>query len=98
MTATAVRWRLAAMGLPAAGVTAAIYLASRLIQPDYTFSLLALSIYGKLPAGPWQEQLHAGGGTECAQLSAAQAVLIDRAPCRGQAGLPNCGPQPRVRG
>jgi hypothetical protein len=79
MTATAVRWRLAEIGLLAAGVTAAIYLAGRLIQPDYTFSLLgsnpfpvkaalatgalglgfvqivlALGIYGKLPAGPQQ--------------------------------------------
>lgn len=79
MAVTAVRWRLAAIGLLAAGVTAAIYLAGRLIQPDYTFSLLgsdpyptkaalattalglafvqivlALGIYGKLPAGPPQ--------------------------------------------
>ena len=40
MTATAVRWRLAAIGLLAVGVTAAIYLAGRLFQPDYPFSLL----------------------------------------------------------
>ncbi len=33
------RWRLSAIGALAAGVTAAIYLAGRLIQPDYTFSL-----------------------------------------------------------
>jgi hypothetical protein len=33
MTATAVRWRLAAIGLPAAGVTAATCLAGRLIRP-----------------------------------------------------------------
>jgi hypothetical protein len=45
MTATAVRWRLAATGLLAAGVTAAIYLAGRLIQPDYTFSLLGSDPY-----------------------------------------------------
>jgi Family of unknown function (DUF6529) len=34
------RWRLPAIGALAAGVTAAIYAAGRLIQPDYTFSLL----------------------------------------------------------
>ena len=33
------RWRLSAIGALAAGVTAAIYLAGRLLQPDYTFSL-----------------------------------------------------------
>ena len=32
-------WRLPAIGALAAGVTAAIYLAGRLVQPDYTFSL-----------------------------------------------------------
>lgn len=32
-------WRLTAIGTLAAGVTAAIYLAGRLLQPDYTFSL-----------------------------------------------------------
>lgn len=77
ITTAASRWRLAAIGLLAAGVTGAIYLAGRLIQPDYTSSLLgpspfavksalatvalglaivqvvlALRIYGKLPAGP----------------------------------------------
>ncbi|HLJ99136.1 MAG TPA: DUF6529 family protein [Streptosporangiaceae bacterium] len=77
ITISASRWRLAAIGLLAAGVTGAIYLAGRLIQPDYAFSLLgsspfavksalattalglavvqvvlALRIYGKLPAGP----------------------------------------------
>jgi hypothetical protein len=46
MAATAVRWRLAAIGLLAAGVTVAINLAGRLI-------------YGKLPVGrssssPWR--------------------------------------------
>ena len=34
------RWRLAGIGALAIGVTAAIYLAGRLIQPDYAFSLL----------------------------------------------------------
>jgi len=33
------RWRLPAIGALAAGVTAAIYTAGRLLQPDYTFSL-----------------------------------------------------------
>src|SRR5260370_13368172 len=33
------RWRLAGIGLLAAGVTAALYVAGRLHQPDYTFSL-----------------------------------------------------------
>jgi hypothetical protein len=33
------RWRLPAIGALAAGVTAAIYIAGRLLQPDYTFSL-----------------------------------------------------------
>jgi hypothetical protein len=33
------RWGLLAIGALAAGVTAAIYLAGRLLQPDYTFSL-----------------------------------------------------------
>jgi hypothetical protein len=37
--ASSARWRLAAIGALAAGVTAAIYLAGRLLQPDYTFSL-----------------------------------------------------------
>ena len=32
-------WRLAGIGLLAAGVTAALYAAGRLHQPDYTFSL-----------------------------------------------------------
>ncbi len=33
------RWRLAGIGLLAAGVSAALYVAARLHQPDYTFSL-----------------------------------------------------------
>ena len=33
------RWRLAGIGLLAAGVAAALYVAGRLHQPDYTFSL-----------------------------------------------------------
>ncbi len=33
------RWRLAGIGLLAAGVAAALYVAGRLLQPDYTFSL-----------------------------------------------------------
>jgi hypothetical protein len=37
--ASSARWRLAAIGALAAGVTVAIYLAGRLLQPDYTFSL-----------------------------------------------------------
>jgi Family of unknown function (DUF6529) len=37
--ASGARWRLPAIGALAAGVTAAIYLAGRLLQPDYTFSL-----------------------------------------------------------
>jgi hypothetical protein len=45
MMATTVRWRLAAIGVLAAGVTAAIYLAGRLIQPDYTFTLFGSDPY-----------------------------------------------------
>ena len=77
ITTAASRWRLAAIGLIAVGVTGAIYLAGRMVPPDYTFSLLgssplpvksalataalalagvqimlALRMYGKLPAGP----------------------------------------------
>jgi uncharacterized membrane protein HdeD (DUF308 family) len=37
------RWRLAGIGLLAAGVAAALYVAGRLIQPDYTFSLFGAS-------------------------------------------------------
>jgi hypothetical protein len=37
------RWRLAWIGLLAAGVTAALYVAGRLHQPDYTFSLFGAS-------------------------------------------------------
>jgi len=33
------RWRLAGIGLLALGVTAALYVAGRLHQPDYTFSM-----------------------------------------------------------
>ena len=32
-------WRLAGIGLLAVGVTAALYVAGRLHQPDYSFSL-----------------------------------------------------------
>jgi hypothetical protein len=38
-----VRWRLAWIGLLAAGVTAALYVAGRLVQPDYAFSLFGAS-------------------------------------------------------
>jgi hypothetical protein len=37
--ASGTRWRLTVIGALAAGVTLAIYLAGRLLQPDYTFSL-----------------------------------------------------------
>jgi Family of unknown function (DUF6529) len=37
--ASGARWRLPAIGALAAGVTAAIYIAGRLLQPDYTFSM-----------------------------------------------------------
>ncbi len=37
------RWRLAGIGLLAAGVAAALYVAGRLHQPDYTFSLFGAS-------------------------------------------------------
>ena len=37
-------WRLAGAGLLAAGVAAALYVAGRLHQPDYTFSLSLIHI------------------------------------------------------
>jgi len=37
--ASGARWLLPAIGMLAAGVTAAIFIAGRLLQPDYTFSL-----------------------------------------------------------
>src|SRR5215471_4606406 len=36
------RWRLAGIGLFAIGVAAAIYVAGRLHQPDYTFSMFGM--------------------------------------------------------
>ena len=43
----AASWRLAVIGLLAVGVAAAIYVAGRLLQPDYTFS-----IFGSDPIPP----------------------------------------------
>lgn len=52
-------WRLAAIGLLAAGVTAALYVAGRGHQPDYTFSLFGADPVpppvntGTVPAGSY---------------------------------------------
>ncbi len=77
------RWCLAGIGLLAAGVTVALYVAGRLVQPDYTFSLFGAN---PIPA----KSLLATIALALAVLQVLLALWMCTASCRCRARRAGC--------